>query len=225
MNELDVIVSLTTWEKRIALKELPRVLYRLLTQETQYNYKVVLVLSSEELGNDYKLPHELEVMQRHPRFEILWTYKNTRALKKLDPTMKKYPETPIITMDDDMLLKKNAIQMVMDEFKEHPKCISGTIYGAPNGVTRVGGLRIYPPHSLADFDLKYFQQYFKMMVDDEWNGLRAKAAKTALRKLNCKPVESITYGDQKTRFSKEYTRMKTRLAVSKFRREHRELGV
>lgn len=81
-KQLDIIVSLTTWKRRISGGTLPRVLFRLLEQQdTSINYKVVLVLSEEEFGKDYKLPETISIWLNNPKFEILWTYENTRALK------------------------------------------------------------------------------------------------------------------------------------------------
>ena len=117
---MDCIVSLTTWKGRINEPTLPRMIFKLLTQQTEYNYKVVLVLSEEEFGKDYILPEELSLLQKHPNFEILWTYKNTKALKKLDPTMEKYPDLPIITLDDDDLCTTYTVQTMMDFHKKNP---------------------------------------------------------------------------------------------------------
>ena len=92
-NKLDVVVSLTTWAGRINEPTLPKVLFRLLDQQnTKYNYKVVLVLSTDEFGDNYELPPTLELLTHHDKFEIIWTKENTKALKNLDPTMEKNPD-------------------------------------------------------------------------------------------------------------------------------------
>jgi hypothetical protein len=219
---MDVIVSLTTWKGRINDRSFHKVLYRLLSQKTKYNYKVVLVLSEEEFGKNYKLPDALSIMQECERFEILWTYANTKALKKLDPTMEKYPDIPIITTDDDILLKPDGLQMALDEYKKNPKYIHGSICGTCNGIMRVGGLRIFPPHSLAHIDNKYFKQYFKCLQDDEWNGIRAALKRTGMKHLRCRPINTINYGNQNVAFSKEYGKFNFRLALKKFKKDHPE---
>ena len=123
---LDCIVSLTTWKGRINDPAITKILFRLLEQQkTKYNYKVVLVLSEEEFGKNYKLPEHIQLLLNHPKFEIIWTYENTKALKKLDPTMEKYPELPIITMDDDEMVTPDCIQKIMDEHFENPNDILG----------------------------------------------------------------------------------------------------
>jgi hypothetical protein len=111
MNNYQIIVSLTTWKKRIYDKFLIQNLVRLFLQETNVKYKVVLVLSEEEFPlKEHELPYDLILFKNTiDNFEILWTYKNIKALKKLNPTIDKYPNLPIITLDDDTLLEKYVI--------------------------------------------------------------------------------------------------------------------
>lgn len=211
----DVVVSLTTWKGRINDPALPKVLFRLLEQQkTTYEYRVVLVLSEEEFGAGYRLPDTLDMMQLSPRFEVLWTYKNTRALKKLDPTMSKYPGIPVITMDDDELVTRDMVQGVMDEYRKHDgKSILGHICGECNGIMRVGGLRIFPPNSLADMPTRLFMEHFRALHDDEWNGLRAKLKGTPMLPLKGQYLVDMTYGNQRCRFSDEYNRFNVRAAI------------
>lgn len=220
----DCIVSLTTWKGRIEDPKLPKVIFRILKQqETEYKYKVVLVLSREEFGNDYKLPETIELMSEDPNFEILWTDKNTKALKKLDPTMTKYPNLPIITTDDDILLKKNAVDMMMQAHEMYPNAILGTNCGACfPPVIRVGNLRLFPPHSLADIPNKYFEEYFNNLHDDEWNGIRAMVKGTKQLKVADRLIENMSYYGQDCSFRHEYNKFNIRNAISKFLSEHPE---
>lgn len=222
MENLDVVVSLTTWKNRINEPTLPKILYVLLNQNTQYNYKVVLVLSREEFGDNYQVPEILDLLQEHQRFEILWTYKNTKALKKLNTTMEKYPDVPIITLDDDILVEKDTVEKMMKEHKQTPNYILGNICGVYNGIMRVAYIRLFPPHSLADIPDDYFIEYFGAFHDDEWNGIRAKLKKTPMRKLNCKISLNASYGSQKCCFRNSYRKFNFRLAYNKFIKEHPE---
>ena len=220
---LDVVVSMTTWTKRINEPTLARCLFRLLEQQkTTYDYKVVLTLSTDEFGKNYKLPSVLQALLLHPRFEIIWTKENTKASKKLDPTMQKYPDVPIITLDDDILVTQDCIQKIMDEHKKYPKYIMGGLYGVSRGIMRVAYIRLFPPHSLADIPVKYFISYFNCLHDDEWNGIRAKMKGTPMRKMGCRVIENMTYGSQKERFSKVYCQFNLREALNKFFKEHPE---
>lgn len=219
---LDCVVSLTTWKGRINDPKLPRVIYRLLNQKTNYNYKVVLVLSKEEFGEDYKLPELLEFLQFDTNFEILWTDVNTRALKKLDPTMEKYPDVPIITMDDDELVSEWCVEALMTEHKETPDMILGGLCRVFNGVLNVAYIRLFPPHSLADIPTKYFKEYFQCTNDDEWNGLRAALKGTKMRQIKYRVIENMTYGDQSCAFVSVHGRFNFIEALNRFKKDHPE---
>lgn len=124
-DKYQIIVSLTSWKDRINELTLPKVLFRLFRQETNIRYKVVMVLSEEEFPlKEKELPKELVLFNKTiDNFEILWTYKNTKALKKLNPTINKYPNLPIITLDDDMLIEKNIIDIFYKEYLINPKLV------------------------------------------------------------------------------------------------------
>lgn len=224
MNDYDVIVSLTTWKGRINDNHVYKVIFRLLKQQvTQFKYKVVLVLSREEFGDDYVLPDVLQLMQQEPNFEILWTDKNTKALKKLDPTMAKYPELPIITIDDDDLVTKHAVETMMLAHKQYPDAILGTICGTWHPeLVRVAGIRLFPPHSLADLPYEDFVKYFEGLHDDEWNAIRANAKGTGSLKVADKLIENSLYGNQSVAFRKEYNKFNFTEAYGKYKKERLE---
>lgn len=225
MNEkLDCVVSLTTWKGRIDDPHVPRVIFRLLRQKTHYNYKVVLVLSEEEFGKEHNIPKEIEMLQGDPKFEILWTYENTYALKKLDPTMAKYPDVPVITTDDDLLLREDSVEMMMLAHKAYSDAILGTICGYFNGILRVGGVRLYPPQSLADLPLEYFRDYFHCLQDDEWNGIRAKVKGTRMLKIADRLILNMRFCDVNP-FHNKYNKFSFRTAFDKFKLEHKEYNL
>lgn len=64
-------------------KGFSRVLYRLVNEQiTNFKYKVVLSLSEEEFPNkENDLPEFVNLFAESDNFEILWSYKNTKALK------------------------------------------------------------------------------------------------------------------------------------------------
>lgn len=221
-EKVDVIVSLTTWKMRINEPTLPVVLMSLITQKTQFNHKVVLVLSREEFGYDYQLPKNIEFLTNHPKFEVLWTYKNTKALKKLNPVMQKYPDVPIITLDDDILAEQNTVENMMQDHLKTPKHILGGICDVYNGILRVAYIRLFPPHSLIDIPEEYFIQYFNALNDDEWNGMRAILNNTIQRKLSFGAKLMVTYGSQENALGKEHGKFKFKEAYKKFIIDHPE---
>ena len=111
-----VIVSLTSWRGRIFSEIVQLVLFSLLKQKTKYRYKVVLVLSTDEFPKkEAELPPNIVKMaELVPNFSLLWTVKNTKALKKLDPTMATYPDLPVITTDDDIIVKAAFVESFME---------------------------------------------------------------------------------------------------------------
>lgn len=203
MNKLpyDCVVSITSWRGRLYSEIVQLALFSLLRQKTQYKYKVVLVLSSEEFPKkEEEVPANiLKLAEKVENFDIMWTVKNTKALKKLDPAMAAYPTLPIITTDDDIIVKDNFVESFMSVHSQHPKDI---IYAymfdfLGNPEIKISGWgRLFPPHSLYPLDTALFQQIFKGLEDDAWNGIRAWLAGTPIRKLGSWPFfEQVPIGN------------------------------
>ena len=228
MNDYELIISMTSWKGRINDPNLPLVLYRLIAQQMgNHKYKVVLVLSEEEFGKNYQVPQNIaDFEKQYPgKFEILWTYDNTRALKKLDPTMQKYPENYIVTMDDDELMAPWLVDYLTKEIHARPNTILGAFHGKGenfNGVDFVCGVRMFPPHSLADIPTEYYKTYFNCMQDDEWNGIRAKVKGTPMAQMQYFPIVNTYFGDQTNAFGKTYEKFDYKAALNKFFTEHPE---
>lgn len=190
-----VVVSLTSWRGRLYSEIVQLVLFSLLKQNTTYRYKVVLVLSSDEFPKkEAEVPKNiLALAEKVPNFELLWVKKNSRALKKLTASMDAYPDLPIITTDDDIIVKPDFVQSFMDCHKAHPRDVIYAYYfdfpGNPN-IKVSGWGRLFPPHSLYALDEELFDQFFQGAEDDVWNGIRVWLAGTLVRKLGCWPFEA-----------------------------------
>jgi len=210
-SPVDVVVSFTSWKGRIYSEIVQLVLFSLLKQKTKYRYKVVLVLSEEEFPKkEAELPSNIVKMaERIPTFSLLWTGKNTKALKKLDPTMMAYHDLPIITTDDDIIVKPDFVQSFMDCHKAHPRdVIYAHVWDFPaNPEIKISGwARLFPPHSLYHLDEKLFDKCFHGVEDDVWNGIRVWLAGTPVRKLGRWPfVDQIPIGD--TAFFRVYSKI------------------
>lgn len=217
----DVIVSLTTWKGRINTEDIKRNIFELLTkQKTQYKYKVILCLSEEEFPNKEKeIPSWIvELDSVCDNFELLWTYKNTKALKKLNPAMQKYSDLPIISIDDDERFKPNTIETYMNYHIQHPEfilseCGMNEIY---ENIFTTGVIRLYPPNSLADLDEQYFIDYFNTANDDLFNAIRAvmKGTKTKMLHTNC--YITIFANKQKNSLYTIYSKIDWPKAIKKF---------
>lgn len=206
-----VVVSLTSWRGRIYSEIVQLVLFSLLRQKTKYRYKVVLVLSEEEFPRkEAELPENIvKLAERIPAFSLLWTVKNTKALKKLDPTMAAYPDLPVITTDDDIIVKDDFVESFMNAHASHPKdIVYAHVWDFPaNPEIKISGwARLFPPHSLYPLDEKLFDKCFRGAEDDVWNGIRVWLAGTKVRKLGAWPfVDQVEIGN--TAFFKVYSKL------------------
>jgi len=207
----EVIVSLTSWRGRIYSEIVQLAIFSLLQQRTRYRYRVVLVLSTDEFpGKEREVPGNILKMAREvPNFDILWTGKNTRALKKLDPVMEAYPGLPVITTDDDIIVRDSFVESFMDCHRKYPEdVIYAHVWDFPaNREIKISGWgRLFPPRSLCPLDGRLFDTCFRGMEDDVWNGIRVWLAGTRVRKLGKWPFfEQVPIGD--TAFWKQYTKV------------------
>ena len=207
----EVIVSLTSWKGRLYSEIVQLAIFSLLQQKTKYNYKVLLVLSTDEFpGKERDVPKNLlKIAQAEPKFDIMWTKKNTRALKKLDPAMQAYPGLPVITTDDDIIVRDNFVESFMDCHRKHPKdAIYAHVWDFPaNHAIKISGWgRLFPPRSLYPLDNSLFDRIFRGLEDDVWNGIRVWLAGTKVRKLGSWPfIEQVPIGN--TAFHRTYSKV------------------
>ena len=87
-------------------------------------FKIILVLSIIEFPNkELELPLDLLDLIYNEGIEIIWYKKNIRSHKKLIPTLKKYPNNPILIIDDDNKRDDGFIQAFLDDHKKYPNDI------------------------------------------------------------------------------------------------------
>lgn len=226
---MDIAVGITTWKKRINETYFKICLFRLIAQQqTKLNYKVCLVLSTDEFPNkNADIPNWITEMEKVcDNFEVIWVKENTRAYKKLDPVMEKYPNVPVITTDDNKLLTKDAIQKLYDEYTKR-KCILscsnawGFIDRTKEFIT--GTPRLYPPNSLYPLDVNYFMKDFLGLQADVFNAIRAVLKNTPAFKLSYNLVEHYFKESDKTALRNEYNKTNWRILQRNFLNKHKEL--
>lgn len=99
-NGEKAIISLTSWKARI--NTVCKTLFSLIDQCPGFH--IVLVLSEEEFPKkEDELPENLKIFIDNDLIEVLWVYKNVKAMKKVLFTMDKYRDVPVISADDDCL--------------------------------------------------------------------------------------------------------------------------
>lgn len=196
-NNPDLIVSLTTWPKRI--NETIVTIDRLLKQKTYCNYKIFLVLSKKEFStNDHCLNYFHYLEKTTNIFRIFWIENNYKSFKKLLPIYKTFGNKyPILICDDDILYPENWLEDLWKEYQKDPNCIyanyGDTFCGIKDGILQLknemngnispirnvksyinkpagsGGV-IYPPNIFND--IKFYDydliQKISPTCDDTW---------------------------------------------------------
>jgi hypothetical protein len=109
-NSNKIIVSLTSFPARINTVHIA--IESILNQTIKCN-KLILWLTPEEFPNKEKdLPLTL-LNLKEKGLDIEW-HKNIRSYTKLIPTLKKYPDSVIITFDDDIIYHRRTIEILYD---------------------------------------------------------------------------------------------------------------
>lgn len=105
-------ITLTSWKGRIEF--IHRNLENLLNNQLKAE-KIILNLAIEEFPNKYSdLPKNiLNLIKKYNNFEIYWVKKNNNVFKKLIPTINRFKNDIIISLDDDILYPKNTIKNML----------------------------------------------------------------------------------------------------------------
>lgn len=114
-KESQIIVSLTTYSKRIYSVYLT---IESLFRQTIKPNKIILWLAEDEYKN---IPCLLKILQ-DKGLEIRFC-KDIKSYKKLIPTLKKYPNDIIITVDDDIIYPIDFIENLYKEYLDDQNCI------------------------------------------------------------------------------------------------------
>ncbi|MDY3979069.1 MAG: hypothetical protein SOZ00_03520 [Tidjanibacter sp.] len=111
---------MTSWRGRI---DNVRPIVEWLLQGTLVPNRVVCNLAREEFERgEADLPLALcELSRNEPRFEIWWVDKNTFAFKKLMPTLDRFPEAVVISVDDDFYYERRFVEKMYDSFLKYGK--------------------------------------------------------------------------------------------------------
>ncbi len=113
------VVSLTTYSKRI---HDVYVVIESLGEQTIKANKIVLWLDENEFCLD-SIP-ELLKKQMDRGLDVRF-YQNIRSYKKLIPSLKLFPESDIITVDDDFIYPHDFIEILVKESRANLNCIVG----------------------------------------------------------------------------------------------------
>ena len=173
-GKLPVIVSLTSWKKRI--NTVGKTIKSILDHCNPY--KIVLTLSGEEfpnMAND--LPFDLLQYAREGKVEIQWVHGNVRSFKKVLYTLERYKNFPVVSADDDCLYKEDYVKVLYEKWLRDKKAI-WTYKRDTN--TKVfffghGPACLYPPNCFGEYGLLALNpQIVDSNHDDIYYGVLAK---------------------------------------------------
>ena len=210
----DCIVSLTSWAGRINNPAVGKTLFSIIRQKTKYKYKIVLVLSELEFPT-HELPEQLQLIIDYGNVEVIWTPDNLKAYKKYYYTHKKYPDSIIITTDDDMLVDEDAVEKMMDFYQKHKGCICAQHVHQFAGTSIAGYFRLYPPNSMLDVDKIYFEKCYNCIADDEYNAVLAKCKGTKTVQTPFIVAREFTGSIQQSALRKVYMKINGRINNNK----------
>ena len=115
----EIIISLTSYPARI--NTVNQAIESPLNQTMKAD-KVILWLAPEQFPNKEKdLPKELLKLQ-DKGLTIDW-YEDIKSYKKLIPALEKYPDSVIVTADDDLIYESDWLEKLYKAYKKHPEML------------------------------------------------------------------------------------------------------
>lgn len=122
MNKDTVIISMASYPARI--EYVYGVWASILKQECIEKCHCVLSLEIPEFPNKEKdLPSNLIELVRSKKLEILWHPTHIRSHKKYITPLSKYPDNPLLTIDDDIIREQGWLKRFFDMHEKYPNDI------------------------------------------------------------------------------------------------------
>lgn len=112
----EVIISLTSFPERIEYVD--KTICSLLNQKVKAN-KVILWLSKEQFDNRNTLPSNLLSLESKG-LSIEFVDGDIKSYKKLVPALIKYPNSIIVTADDDLYYPRNWLEELLVSYESNP---------------------------------------------------------------------------------------------------------
>lgn len=136
-----IILSMTTWPPRFssAIVAMENIIRQREKAKLQERVNCVLVLSEDELHNELYDASDFIYCMDKLCVEVIYDKGNIRSHKKLIPVLQKYPDAPILVVDDDNIQHDGWLQTFVHDHDAHPDEI---IYGQGNRIISVNDGRI-----------------------------------------------------------------------------------
>lgn len=187
-RQREVIVSLTTHPARI--NSVHQTISTLLNQTVKPD-RVILWLATPQFVNK-SLPESLTALENYG-LRIHWYEEDIKSYKKLIPSLKIFPESIIITADDDIFYPANFVESLYNQYLKYPHfihsnrafvihsknkqfLIKARNYNYNNSYTpaftnefMTGYGVLFPPHSLAE-EVVNSRKFMQLLPtnDDVW---------------------------------------------------------
>ena len=120
MSKPQVIVSMTSFPAAISYAE--RAILSLLEGSVLPD-KVVLYLTVSQFGENGVPQSLLELADRNPIFEVRNYDRDIRSYRKLIPALHDFPDTIIVTVDDDVAYHKHMLRDLLRLHEKLPKAV------------------------------------------------------------------------------------------------------
>ena len=95
-----IIVSMTTWKKRI--QNLPAVLTSIL-QQTKPPDKIIVNLAKSEFNGESGIQPDVLAFLKENSIDVNWVEEDTKVYKKIIPVLLKYKNDLVFSIDDDFI--------------------------------------------------------------------------------------------------------------------------
>ena len=214
-NHSGVIVSLTTFPPRISQLHL---MLKSILWQTCPPEKIIVWLSEQEFpGRLNDLPEELKrLMAKGIAFRFV--SENFRSHKKYHYVFREYPDSKVITVDDDLIYPRNTVERLLSLSYQYPDTVCGNVIrkihmdgnsfsvyrkwtkvftmpvnsSLQNVAIGCGGI-YYPPHWYGEelFDWKIISEHCPS-ADDLWlkaNELKRRVKVTGGGEFYPRPIE------------------------------------
>jgi len=121
-RENQIIVSLTSFPPRFSTLHFT---LKSILNQSMIPDAVILYLAKEEISNESELPKSILALKKFGlKIEIL--NENLKPHKKYFYSMSQFPDSIIITIDDDVIYDSHLIRDLYNSYIKFPKAVSGT---------------------------------------------------------------------------------------------------
>ena len=125
-----IILSMTTWPPRFssAIVAMSSIIQQRKNASLTDDVHCVIVLSEEEVCSTSTRSSACRLIDKMEKLgvEVIIDKGNIRSHKKLIPTLEKYPNNPILVVDDDSIQREGWLKTFVDNHRRYPDAI---IYG------------------------------------------------------------------------------------------------